>query len=64
MARGETTELVVTSDYRLMMVTREDAEVVIIGGYRCHDGRYRGYGGFIGSKVLPLGMRVRLLNDS
>jgi len=47
-----------------MMVTREDAEVVIIGGYRCHDGRYRGYGGFIGSKVLPLGMRVRLLNDS
>jgi len=28
--RGEITELVVTSDYRLMMVTREDAEVVIM----------------------------------
>ena len=45
MARGETMELVVTSDYRLVMVTREDAEVVIIGGCGCHDRGFREYGG-------------------
>jgi len=46
MARGETTELVVTSDYGLMMATREDAEVVIMGGCRCHDGGFGRYGGY------------------
>ena len=43
MVRGETMELVVTSDYGLMMVTREDAEEVIMGGCGCHDGGYGGY---------------------
>ena len=40
MARGETMELVVTSDYGLMTVVQEDAEVVITGGCRCHDREY------------------------
>jgi len=40
---GETTELVVTSNYGLMTATREDTEVVIIEGCGCHD---RGFGGY------------------
>jgi len=37
---------VVTRDYGLVTVTREDAEVVIMGGCGCHDGGFGGYGGY------------------
>jgi len=45
MARGETMELVVTSNYGLMMVTREDTEMVITGGCECHAEEFGGYQG-------------------